>query len=259
MARKAYVRHRENQRERILEVAEELFTERGIEQVTIGDLAAASRLTRATIYRYFANKEEMAMEIFKTVTRGWVERDARDVWPAGGTGYELVERFVTTHFAHLFENPHEARFIAEFNHLYAKHLSTRTAIRLFAETLGEERLFLLHAIESGRADGSLRADMDPELILASIFNFNSGMMSRLGELGTKVEGEFAMGAEAIFTGVCRLFLDGLRRAPDDHQPPNDRHDPDDGARLHIQRGRHDEQTNDGIEASGRAHRRAARD
>jgi AcrR family transcriptional regulator len=48
-----YANHRENQREWILEVAENLFIEKGIEKVTIADIATASRLTRATLYRYF--------------------------------------------------------------------------------------------------------------------------------------------------------------------------------------------------------------
>jgi AcrR family transcriptional regulator len=39
MATNTYVNHRENQKEWILEVSENLFIEKGIEQVTIGDIA----------------------------------------------------------------------------------------------------------------------------------------------------------------------------------------------------------------------------
>lgn len=210
MSTTIYAAHRENQREWILEVAEDLFIQKGIEQVTIGDIATASRLTRATIYKYFSNKEEMAQEIFKVVTKGWVERNEHEVWNFQGTGYELIERFVKSHFSYLFNNRREASFVAEFNYLYAKEWSAETAMKIFTENLEGERQRLLECIHKGRKDGSLRTDIDPELMLASIFNFNSGMMSRLGELGDKVEGEYSLNVQAIFQQICQIFLDGIQ-------------------------------------------------
>ena len=47
-------------------------------------------------------------------------------------------------------------------------------------------------------------------MLAAIFNFNSGMLSRVGEMGNKLEGEYGLSLEAIFSQVARIFLDGLR-------------------------------------------------
>ncbi len=46
--------------------------------------------------------------------------------------------------------------------------------------------------------------------LAAFFNFISGMISRLGEMGDKVETEFGISSQTIFTQICRIFLDGLR-------------------------------------------------
>jgi AcrR family transcriptional regulator len=68
-----YSAHRKSQRERILVVAQELFIEKNIEPVTIADIAAASHLTRATIYKYFPNLKAIAFEIFKAIIAGWHE------------------------------------------------------------------------------------------------------------------------------------------------------------------------------------------
>lgn len=205
-----YVAHRENQREWILEVAENLFTEHGIEAVTLTDIARAARLTKATLYRYFSGKEEMAQEIFKVVTRGWGERNESAVWALPGAGYDYVERFVTTHFHYLFQNSHEARFVAEFNYKYAQAWPAELMSKLLAETLSQERQQLLDAIRAGQQDGSLRTDIEPETMIAAIFNFNSGMLSRMGEMGDKLQGEYGLSLEAIFSQVSRIFLDGLR-------------------------------------------------
>jgi AcrR family transcriptional regulator len=208
-----YAAHRENQREWILEVAQNLYTQHGIEAVTLADIAKAAHLTKATLYRYFSSKEEMAEEIFKVVTRGWGERNKREVWAVPGNGYQYVARFVTSHFNYLFQNSREARFVAEFNYKYAQAWPAELMSRLLAETLSEERQRLLDAIRGGQADGTLRPDIDPEVLLATIFNFNSGMLSRVGEMGDKLEGEYSLSLEAIFSQVARVFLDGLRPCP----------------------------------------------
>ncbi|MBT7188906.1 MAG: TetR/AcrR family transcriptional regulator [Anaerolineae bacterium] len=205
-----YTTHRENQREGILDAAESLFVEKGIDQVTMSEIAKKSRLTRATIYKYFSNKEEIAEEIFKTITKGWRERNEREVWSFQGSGYQRLEKFITSFFDYLFENPSEASFVAELNYLYAKHWSTDMFVGTMLENLEEDKQFVLDSIQAGISDGSLRTDMESALMLAAFFNFISGTISRFGEMGEKVEAEFGKSSQEIFTKIYRIFLDGLK-------------------------------------------------
>lgn len=205
-----YAAHRENQREWILEVAENLFIQKGIESVTFTDIAQAARLTRATVYRYFASKEQIAQEIFKHMSKGWRDRNEREVWSFQGNGYERLERFLTSFFGYLFQNPREASFVAELNYLYAKNWTPDQFAKQMLEYLHEDRDFVLASIRQGMADGSVRQDVGAELMLAAFFNFVSATISRLGEMGEKVEMEFGASAEAIFSQICRFFLNGLK-------------------------------------------------
>lgn len=216
MANNVYTAHRENQRELILEVAEDLFVKNGIEQVTIKSLAKASRLTRATIYNYYANKEEIAQEIFRTITKSWRERNEREAWNFQGTGYERLENFLTKFFDYLFQNPREASFVAELNYLYAKHWSAEVFVETMLVNLSQDREYVLECIHLGMEDGSLRKDIDPELMLAAFFNFLSGTINRLGEMGDKLAVEYGMGAKTIFTQIYRIFLDGIKAEPSHH-------------------------------------------
>lgn len=52
-------RHPISGKQRILENAEELFTERGYRAVSIRDIARASEMTNAALYYYFSNKEAL--------------------------------------------------------------------------------------------------------------------------------------------------------------------------------------------------------
>jgi hypothetical protein len=68
----------------------------------------------------------------------------------------------------------------------------------------------MDSIQQGLQDGSLRTDINPELALAAFFNFLSGMISRFGEMGNKVQTEFGQSPQDIFSQIYRIFLDGLK-------------------------------------------------
>ena len=57
--------------ERILDAAGELFAEHGIGAVSMGDVARAAGCSRATLYRYFADRHELHV--------AFVHREARRV------------------------------------------------------------------------------------------------------------------------------------------------------------------------------------
>src|SRR5688500_5971330 len=60
---RVYRAHREKQRRLILDTAQTLFGQHGIDRVTMADIIAASGLMRSTIYQYFSNKDEIVWAI----------------------------------------------------------------------------------------------------------------------------------------------------------------------------------------------------
>ena len=205
-----YENHRQTQREWILEVARNLFIQKGIEQVTLANIAEEARLTRATLYNYFSNKEDIAKEIFLTITKGWSALNAREVWSFQGTGFEQLEKFITAFFNYLFEHPQEASLVAEVNYLYAKEWSVEQFTETLLANLQEDRNLVLKSIQKGINDGSLRSDIEAELLLAVFFNFLRATIDRYGQMGDKVEQEFGKSSQAIFTQIVQVFLDGLK-------------------------------------------------
>ena len=210
MSTNIYVNHRENQTEGILIAAEELFIQKGIEKVTMGEIAKSSNLTRATIYKYFANKDAIAHHIFVLIIKGWQDRNEREVWGCQGNGYARLEKFITSFTDYLFQNPREASLVAELNYLYAKYLSAEMVKETMIENLSGDREFVLESIHEGIADGSLRSDVEPELLLAAFFNFISSIITRFGAMGDKVEEEYGISTRVIFKQIIHIFLEGLK-------------------------------------------------
>lgn len=69
--------------ERILDAAAELFVERGVGRVQMGEVAAAAGCSRATLYRYFADRGELHV--------AFVHREARRVGAAVRDDVAAVE------------------------------------------------------------------------------------------------------------------------------------------------------------------------
>ena len=68
-------------RERILATAYDLFARRGVRDVGINELVDSAGVTKATLYRHFASKDDLIVAFLELReqrwTRGWVEAEAR--------------------------------------------------------------------------------------------------------------------------------------------------------------------------------------
>jgi AcrR family transcriptional regulator len=68
-------------RERILDTAYELFSHRGIHDVGVDELVERAGVAKATLYKHFRSKDELALAFLEQReqiwTHGWVEKEAR--------------------------------------------------------------------------------------------------------------------------------------------------------------------------------------
>lgn len=64
-------------RQRILEAATDLFSARGFADVSMQQIADASGITKATMYHHFRNKEDLFVEVVRTITNtmflAWID------------------------------------------------------------------------------------------------------------------------------------------------------------------------------------------
>lgn len=61
-------------RDLLLRTARQLFTQQGVEQVSMSDIAKAAGVGQGTLYRHFENKMELAMALLDEDQRDWQER-----------------------------------------------------------------------------------------------------------------------------------------------------------------------------------------
>lgn len=203
---KIYHSHRENQRERILEVAERLLIRKGIDNVSLSEIARETRMTRATLYEYFPNKQEMAWAIFQKIMEDIYVTHAADLSQPQGNGFQRIENFMQMLVGLLETHPEHLRFIVEFNTLYAREGNPARVRQCWAGGYD----MLTQMIRMGMSDGSLRPDLNPDLLAVALLNLLAGMNSRFALLGELIREEYGQPVKDIYQEICRAFLRGIQ-------------------------------------------------
>lgn len=97
----------------LVDVATKLFLKRGINDVTIKDIASEAEIGEATIYRHFAKKQNIvlasALTLKEKVFKGYFDLSK------GKTGFEKVEIFYSSYLSIFKNSPEYFYFINEFD------------------------------------------------------------------------------------------------------------------------------------------------
>lgn len=152
-------------RDRILTAALPLFARRGFESVTIRDIGAAAGLTNPALYRHFADKEALGIELYRQCYRQML--DAIEAACAGlDAPLDQIEAYVGA-VTDLFERePDLVLYVDEHQ------------VRFWPKIRGEfDGRTLSRKVEgwivSARASGALVANRDPPMQVAMVMGFVS--------------------------------------------------------------------------------------
>jgi AcrR family transcriptional regulator len=219
--RRIYQSHRDNQRERILEAATMLFNRDGIDNVSIGRIAETARISRVTLYQYFPNKQEIAWAIFQKVAEDLHADTAVRMQQQEGNGYQRVEYLMLQWINMLETHPQHLRFIVEFNTLYAREGNPARVRHIVEQVWAQGYGSLAQMIRQGITDGSIRPDLNPDLLSAAMLNLFNGMNSRFALLGDLIRDEYGQPVMDICHVICRAFLRGIQTNPSSQEHINE--------------------------------------
>ena len=97
-------------RELIVSAAAELFATKGFHETSVGEIAAASGISKIVLYDHFASKEELFLELTRIARDGLIGR-GRAQMRAGGTLEERMHAAFEAFFGYVEEQPALARLL----------------------------------------------------------------------------------------------------------------------------------------------------
>lgn len=168
------VEEKERRRAEILDAAEALYARQGWDLVTVDQVARGARLSRALVYVYFKDKEEILFAIGERAM--CLLRDRFMAATASQTlGSEKIEAIGRAYMAYAFEFPHYFDFCSRFN---ADSSSPEPGSHALAcRAAGDQAIgVVVQAIECGIADGTVRPTVgDPVMLAVTLWSFTHGL------------------------------------------------------------------------------------
>lgn len=161
---------KDKHRSEILDAGMRLCLSIGVADVDMKEIAAAARVSRATLYRYFPSKKALVYEILRwqSAQNAVGYHAARQAFT--GNGYEKFSQFVMQLVDAYRVFPDMFRLMGMVDFYYGSKDSPNDLIALYREMfrslLVEDTPELY--LEEGQRDGSIRVDVDPRVYTATV-------------------------------------------------------------------------------------------
>jgi len=187
--------------QRILAAAGEVFAERGLE-ATLADVAARARVGVASVYRRFANKDDLILALFAERFAHW-EQLAREAADAADPWDGFVRYFEESTDALVRDRGFREFVLGAYTASagWARGSAPDRLYALFAQTETTMREHHTRLVRRSQAAGALRADIEPSDMLV---------------LTMLVQATLNLSAAAvrpdIYRRVLAIVVDGLRPA-----------------------------------------------
>lgn len=194
-------RKRVDTRARILDAASRLFVERGIEEVTVDEIATEADVGKGTVYNYFGAKEDMVVAFLVELDRQALDAIALLPRP----GMSVAEALDAAAWRFLEDKPPHREFVRTY--LARLFSSDDSAFELaqFQAQLDEALAALFERLIS--RPGMRRSTPIPELVL-SFRTMQLGLMSLWA-----IEGPPFIGARMLTRRHMALLAKGLELRP----------------------------------------------
>ena len=201
--------------DRILDAAYELFASRGIEPVTMEDIAQKAKITPSILYRYFESKDSL---VIKTATHAWTTQ-MEGVLPSmikpkytNSTGFVQLEQIFAL-FVKLYEKHQDfLRFIYLFDAFAVKEKIKKDQMTNYESKILLVKEIISVAIQKGIEDGSINkkyAKAGDALYFTLIHTFFS-TAQKLALSGNLLDMDSQMNGAKQLSLLADILLDGLK-------------------------------------------------
>ncbi len=142
----------ERTRQRIVDYAERVFSERGFRRITVEDLCVGMALSKRTFYKYFRNRDELV----EAVVDAFVARVMRRIVP-NLQSVEPVREVLANHFQLLYE---DLLSVVSLTFMSDVQSLTPALWRKIEERRAMVVGLVVNVVERGQKEGVIRADLD---------------------------------------------------------------------------------------------------
>ena len=187
---------------RIMEAGFRLFLEKGFEAVTMPEIAAASGVSRASLYLYYSTKVDLVIAVGAWKWDEYIRsaQASKATERAAATTAAARMRLYLESFLDLYRNHRDLLCFNYVFNIYLKNVgSTSEQKKTYLDVVENLRVSFHEIFEQGRMDHTIRTDISEEMMFSSSFHIMLAATTRyavglvyLPESGTSPEDELIM-------------------------------------------------------------------
>ena len=164
-------------KQRILEAAEQEFSEKGLYGARVDEIAAKADINKRMLYQYFGNKEDLYKTVLFHVYKRIADIDALLLTDSKDS-CELVREIIRVYYDFLAQNPTFVRMIMWENLNGAQYLADSGA----ADIKDPAIRALGKIIDDGKEKGIFRENVDKAQVMLSLITFSFSYFSNIHTL-----------------------------------------------------------------------------
>jgi AcrR family transcriptional regulator len=195
----------DERRKSIIDAAERVFLRVDFPSASMSAIAEEAGISRPTLYKYFPSLDELALEVEMRALEALYSSIPPHL-ESKGSGLERVEGLLKEIVGRFEENRAHIRFSGLFDHYYHEAYPSEAMSARYDAFLGRfdevERL-----VEEGKADGSIRQDMDSHNAAYAAGNIVLAFMQRMASRKEVILREQRVDLDSQFETMIRMILD----------------------------------------------------
>jgi len=197
-------REKLERRYQIMDAAERVFLQTGVEHATMDHIARAANVSKGSLYLYFKDRDDLYLSIAQRAIDDLIEREeAVQEQMTGASGAEWFEAGLRCYVQYALE--YQNRFRVAMSWLFAEEPLDDQSAAYVDYQLGVSRAFQfgIEALELGKLDGSVRPELESS---QTVFSLWGGLVGLLLMLSNVSEARRRIPFEVDYEGALETHL-----------------------------------------------------
>lgn len=170
-------REKERKRHLILEAAQELILEKGLDHLNMDEVAERAEVSKGSLYLYFKNKSDLVLGICNKAT-GMLSKEISAVLTREIPGIEMVYTIGATFLNFVRSNPEFFSSMRYFDNLRdADQLDESDYAEMCQHNMDTGFTSMVRAIQVGMQDGSINSSFDAKELAILLWSTSHGMVN----------------------------------------------------------------------------------
>ncbi|MDF2988713.1 MAG: TetR family transcriptional regulator [Eubacterium sp.] len=197
----------------IIAAAERVFHARGYEAASMDEIAREAQFTKRTLYQYFENKEELYLAVVLKGFKSLFEYLSQVAEPHE-KGFIRIQKTCKGYYEFFRDNAETFRTISYWGHVKKKASAESKKKYELAEFNNIMFESVARVIEEGKADGSIKPDLDSNKAAFSLVFMMTGFMNQLSATGESFTQHFSLDIEDFSLYTIDMLLETLKNTAD---------------------------------------------